>query len=74
MPNNGLLPQSLVMTYGRHKRRKCFAMPSYLKPLNQCAEVTDEAGAIEVMGLKPKLVRSDTTNLQLIRLTCLWQP
>ena len=26
--------------------------------------VTDEAGAIEALGLKPKLVRGDSTNLK----------
>jgi 2-C-methyl-D-erythritol 4-phosphate cytidylyltransferase len=32
--------------------------------LENCREVTDEAGAIEALGLKPKLVRCDTTNLK----------
>jgi 2-C-methyl-D-erythritol 4-phosphate cytidylyltransferase len=32
--------------------------------LEQCREVTDEAGAIEALGLAPKLVRADTTNLK----------
>lgn len=32
--------------------------------LARCREVTDEAGAVEAMGLKPKLVRGDTTNLK----------
>jgi len=32
--------------------------------LEKCSAVTDEAGAIEALGLKPKLVRSDTTNLK----------
>ena len=32
--------------------------------LEQCREVTDEAGAIEALGLKPKLVRGDATNLK----------
>lgn len=32
--------------------------------LEKCREVTDEAGAIEALGLKPKLVRCDTTNLK----------
>ena len=32
--------------------------------LEQCRAVTDEAGAIEALGLKPKLVRSDATNLK----------
>lgn len=41
-----------------------FRYAQLLEALNQCAEVTDEAGAIEAMGLKPKLVRSDTTNLK----------
>ncbi|MBS1188995.1 MAG: 4-diphosphocytidyl-2C-methyl-D-erythritol synthase [Rhodocyclaceae bacterium] len=32
--------------------------------LARCREVTDEAGAVEALGLKPKLVRSETTNLK----------
>jgi len=32
--------------------------------LEKCLEVTDEAGAIEALGLKPKLVRGDATNLK----------
>ena len=32
--------------------------------LEQCREVTDEAGAVEALGLKPKLVRGDATNLK----------
>lgn len=32
--------------------------------LLQCQAVTDEAGAIEATGLKPRLVKSDTTNLK----------
>jgi 2-C-methyl-D-erythritol 4-phosphate cytidylyltransferase len=32
--------------------------------LEKCREVTDEAGAIEALGLKPRLVRADATNLK----------
>src|SRR5574343_1043037 len=32
--------------------------------LQKCRDVTDEAGAIEALGLKPKLVRGDATNLK----------
>lgn len=32
--------------------------------LRRAAGVTDEAGAIEAMGLKPRLVRGETTNLK----------
>nr|Q47EL2.1 RecName: Full=2-C-methyl-D-erythritol 4-phosphate cytidylyltransferase; AltName: Full=4-diphosphocytidyl-2C-methyl-D-erythritol synthase; AltName: Full=MEP cytidylyltransferase; Short=MCT [Dechloromonas aromatica RCB] len=32
--------------------------------LEKCRDVTDEAGAIEAVGLKPKLVRGDSTNLK----------
>lgn len=32
--------------------------------LERCREVTDEAGAVEAMGLKPRLVHGDTTNLK----------
>ena len=35
-----------------------------LDALKNCATVTDEAGAIEALGLQPKLVRGDTTNLK----------
>ena len=35
-----------------------------LEALEKCREVTDEAGAVEALGLKPKLVRSDSTNLK----------
>lgn len=41
-----------------------FRYTRLLEALNHCAEVTDEAGAIEALGLKPRLVRSDTTNLK----------
>lgn len=34
------------------------------KSLKNAMSVTDEAGAIEAMGLQPKLVRSDATNLK----------
>lgn len=32
--------------------------------LDNCPAVTDEAGAVEAMGLAPRLVRSETTNLK----------
>jgi 2-C-methyl-D-erythritol 4-phosphate cytidylyltransferase len=32
--------------------------------LEKCSAVTDEAGAIEALGLQPKLVRADATNLK----------
>lgn len=32
--------------------------------LAKCRAVTDEAGAVEALGLKPKLVRGDATNLK----------
>ena len=32
--------------------------------LGCCLNVTDEAGAVEALGLKPKLVRGDATNLK----------
>jgi 2-C-methyl-D-erythritol 4-phosphate cytidylyltransferase len=32
--------------------------------LAKCRDVTDEAGAIEAMGFKPKLVKGDSTNLK----------
>lgn len=34
------------------------------KALGATANVTDEAGAIEALGLKPRLVRADSTNLK----------
>jgi 2-C-methyl-D-erythritol 4-phosphate cytidylyltransferase len=35
-----------------------------LQALSRTAKVTDEAGAIEALGLKPKLVQGSTTNLK----------
>jgi len=35
-----------------------------LQALSRSAKVTDEAGAIEALGLKPKLVQGSTTNLK----------
>jgi 2-C-methyl-D-erythritol 4-phosphate cytidylyltransferase len=35
-----------------------------LEALEKCREVTDEAGAVEALGLQPKLVRGDATNLK----------
>jgi len=35
-----------------------------LEALEKCRDVTDEAGAVEALGLKPKLVRGDSTNLK----------
>ena len=35
-----------------------------LQALSRTAKLTDEAGAVEAMGLSPKLVRSTTTNLK----------
>jgi 2-C-methyl-D-erythritol 4-phosphate cytidylyltransferase len=35
-----------------------------VEALEKCRAVTDEAGAIEALGLKPKLVRGDGTNLK----------
>ncbi len=32
--------------------------------LERCASVTDEASAIEAMGLKPRLIRGESTNLK----------
>ena len=32
--------------------------------LEKCRAVTDEASAVEALGLSPKLVRSETTNLK----------
>ncbi len=34
------------------------------KALKNCTQVTDEASAIEALGLQPKLVRADATNLK----------
>ena len=34
------------------------------KALEKCCAVTDEASAVEALGLSPKLVRSETTNLK----------
>ena len=34
------------------------------KALAHCSAVTDEAGAIEALGLQPRLVRGDATNLK----------
>ena len=41
-----------------------FRYSRLLEALKSCAAVTDEAGAIEALGLRPKLVRADTTNLK----------
>ena len=41
-----------------------FRYARLLEALDKCREVTDEAGAIEALGLKPKLVRADSTNLK----------
>jgi len=35
-----------------------------LEALDKSRDVTDEAGAVEALGLKPKLVRGDSTNLK----------
>ena len=35
-----------------------------LEALQACADVTDEAGAIEALGLQPKLVHAEGTNLK----------
>ena len=35
-----------------------------LQALGRTAKLTDEAGAVEALGLKPKLVRGSTTNLK----------
>ena len=32
--------------------------------LEKCRAVTDESGAIEALGLRPRLVRADATNLK----------
>jgi len=32
--------------------------------LRQCSQVTDEASAIEALGLRPKLVLSESTNFK----------
>jgi len=34
------------------------------RALQQCHEVTDEAGAVEALGLQPKLVAGDTSNFK----------
>jgi 2-C-methyl-D-erythritol 4-phosphate cytidylyltransferase len=50
---------------GRHRRRRCFATACCKQALDAMKfRVTDEAGAIEALGLKPKLVRGDSTNLK----------
>jgi 2-C-methyl-D-erythritol 4-phosphate cytidylyltransferase len=41
-----------------------FRYASLLEALEKCRDVTDEAGAIESLGLQPKLVRGDSTNLK----------
>jgi 2-C-methyl-D-erythritol 4-phosphate cytidylyltransferase len=49
---------------GARKRRRCSAMP-LSRALQQVGDaVTDEASAIEALGLQPKLVESDMTNLK----------
>jgi len=35
-----------------------------LQALSRTAKMTDEAGAIEALGLKPKLVQGSATNLK----------
>ena len=34
------------------------------RALQQCTQVTDEASAVEALGLQPKLVLSDATNFK----------
>ena len=41
-----------------------FRYGKLVEALERCRDVTDEAGAIEAMGLQPRLVRSDATNLK----------
>ena len=41
-----------------------FRYGSLVEALEKCRAVTDEAGAIEALGLQPKLVRGDSTNLK----------
>ncbi|MDQ5878737.1 MAG: 2-C-methyl-D-erythritol 4-phosphate cytidylyltransferase [Pseudomonadota bacterium] len=41
-----------------------FRYAALLAALESCRVVTDEAGAIEAAGFKPKLVKSDATNLK----------
>ena len=43
--------------------RPCLSA-AMLDALENCPGVTDEAGAIEALGLAPKLVRGDSTNLK----------
>lgn len=35
-----------------------------LEAFENCRDVTDEAGAIEALGLQPRLIKSDSTNLK----------
>ena len=41
-----------------------FRYGKLVEALERCRDVTDEAGAIETMGLQPRLVRGDSTNLK----------
>lgn len=41
-----------------------FRYGSLVEALEKCRDVTDEAGAIESLGLQPRLVRGDSTNLK----------
>ena len=41
-----------------------FRYGKLVEALERCRDVTDEAGAIEAMGLQPRLVRGDSTNLK----------
>ena len=41
-----------------------FRYRQLLEALQACADVTDEAGAIEALGLQPKLVHAEGTNLK----------
>ncbi|GAB4166471.1 MAG: 2-C-methyl-D-erythritol 4-phosphate cytidylyltransferase [Rhodocyclaceae bacterium] len=38
-----------------------------LRALEACGDVTDEAAAVEALGLRPKLVAADATNLKVTR-------
>ena len=63
-PNNEWMNKKFWLTLGYEPGELPYTPNTWNKLIYEKIKLRDEAGAIEALGLKPKLVRADATNLK----------